>query len=270
MLDAAAVWDALTITDDFIFAKVMLDKTLCQLMLEKLLGMKIDHIDYLEEQKTINIDYNARSVRLDVYLENETEAFNVEMQTTNEHNLAMRSRYYQGMIDLNTIEKGQTYSHLKKSYIIFLCTFDPFGLQLPQYWFENMCREEHNLKLDDGTYKIFFNATAYAKCQDKDIRDFLRYICEGQLGESQLVEQIDERFREVKLNRTWRREYMSFYTRELELAEASERKGRQEGRQEQQEKNIRSMLKKLDAKSVAELLEIDLAVVKRVESGESL
>lgn len=71
---------------------------------------------------------------------------------------------------------------------------------------------------------------------------------------------------------------MSFYTRELELAEASERKGRQEGRkegrkegrQEQQEKNIRSMLKKLDAKSVAELLEIDLAVVKQVESGKGL
>ena len=63
---------------------------------------------------------------------------------------------------------------------------------------------------------------------------------------------------------------MSFYTRELELVEASERKGRQEGRQEQQEKSIRSMLKKLDAKSVAELLEIDLAVVKQVESGKGL
>ncbi len=35
--------------------------------------------------------------------------------------------YYQGMIDLNILEKGEDYRNLKKSYVIFICTFDQYG-----------------------------------------------------------------------------------------------------------------------------------------------
>lgn len=43
-------------------------------------------------------------------------------------NLPKRMRYYQGMIDLNILEKGENYKNLKKSFVIFICTFDLFGL----------------------------------------------------------------------------------------------------------------------------------------------
>ena len=90
----------------------MRDKRLCKMLLERLLQTKIKDIVYLEEEKAIDIGKDAKSVRLDVYLEDGNRVFDLEMQTTDKGNLPKRSRYYQGMIDLNTIEKGENYKKL--------------------------------------------------------------------------------------------------------------------------------------------------------------
>ncbi len=115
-------WEELQIRNDFLFAKVMRDKKICIALLETLLKTKITDIEYLEEQKTIDIDLDAKSIRLDVYVENGERVFDLEMQTTNKRDLPCRSRYYQDLIDLNTIEKGESYKRLKESYVIFICT----------------------------------------------------------------------------------------------------------------------------------------------------
>jgi len=62
------LWENLKISNDFIFAKVMRNPELCKGLLERLLDIKIDHIEYPEEQKTIDIAKDSKSVRLDVYL----------------------------------------------------------------------------------------------------------------------------------------------------------------------------------------------------------
>lgn len=155
MREAIKAWEKLVIKDDFMFAKVMRDKKLCKKLLERLLQTKIKDIVYLEEQKSIDIEKDAKSIRLDVYIEDGNRVFNLEMQTTNKRNLPKRSRYYQGMIDLNTIEMGENYKKLKESYVIFICTFDPFHQGKAQYTFENICIEDKELKLDDGAKKIF-------------------------------------------------------------------------------------------------------------------
>ena len=149
--EAMETWEKLEIKDDFLFAKVMRDKKICRMLLEKLLQIEIKDIVYLEEQKTLAIGKDAKSVRLDVYLEEGDRVFDLEMQTTNKRNLPKRSRYYQGMIDLNTIEKGESYKKLKESYVVFICTFDPFYQGKAQYTFENLCLENKGLRLGDGT-----------------------------------------------------------------------------------------------------------------------
>ena len=56
------------------------------------------------------------------------------MQTTDTKELPKRTRYYQGVIDLQLIDQGQTYNMLKPSYIIFICSFDMFkraGIFIP-------------------------------------------------------------------------------------------------------------------------------------------
>ena len=100
--------EELEIWDDFMFGAVMSNKELCKHLLEIILQKKIKDIRYTELQKAINLQYDAKSIRLDVYVEDDTESvYNIEIQTTNEKNLPKRSRYYQGMIDLNVLDKGE-------------------------------------------------------------------------------------------------------------------------------------------------------------------
>lgn len=217
-------WEELQIKDDFLFAKVMRDKTICKRLLEKLLQTRIKDIVYLEEQKTIDIGWNAKSIRLDVYVEDGSRVFNLEMQTTSQKELSKRSRYYQGMIDLNTIEKGESYKKLKESYVIFICTFDPFGEDKAQYTFENLCLEDNALKLQDGARKVFFNTASYDKAGDKDIQDFLKFV-NGESTDNPFVQEIENKIDEVKLNKEWRQEYMTLLMREQEIREEAEKVG---------------------------------------------
>ena len=67
----------------------------------------------------------SKGIRLDVYVEDEAgTVYNVEIQTTDKKNLPKRLRYYQGMIDLNILNRGEDYASLRRSFVIFICTLD--------------------------------------------------------------------------------------------------------------------------------------------------
>ena len=118
-------YEELDITDPFIFAKVMSEKELCKPLLENILNIKIRDIVYVDYEETIQMTAKSKGIRLDIYVEDDNNTvFNLEMQTTTYKELPKRSRYYQGIIDLNMIEKGESYDILKESYVIFICTFD--------------------------------------------------------------------------------------------------------------------------------------------------
>ena len=119
-------WEELSISNDFLFGKVMQNPKLCKELLQRILpDLNIERIEYPELQKSINMDMDARSVRLDVYVKDEKEVvYDIEMQVSHTKELAKRSRYYQSMIDLQLIDKGQLYDELKQSYVIFVCPFD--------------------------------------------------------------------------------------------------------------------------------------------------
>ena len=76
---------------------------------------------------------------------------------------------------------------MKKGQVIFICTFDPFEKGLAQYSFENLCDEDTTIRLNDGTKKIFFNATDYDKVEDEDVREFLRYV-NGEKSDNSFVQ----------------------------------------------------------------------------------
>lgn len=65
-------------------------------------------------QQPIELTADGKGARFDVYSEDDTgTVFDCEMQTTENRNLPKRSRYYQGMIDLNLIERGADYGELR-------------------------------------------------------------------------------------------------------------------------------------------------------------
>lgn len=104
-------WEEIGLSNDFLFGKVMQDPELCKGVLQRILPqLHIERIEYPELQKTIKEDVDARSIRLDVYVKDEKETiYNIEMQTVVSWELPKRSRYYQSMLDLQILDKGQTY-----------------------------------------------------------------------------------------------------------------------------------------------------------------
>ena len=60
--------DELTFTDDGMFQAVMHDPEICAEVVERLLHIKVNRIDYPELEKTIAPYYSSKGIRLDVYL----------------------------------------------------------------------------------------------------------------------------------------------------------------------------------------------------------
>ncbi|OLA16812.1 MAG: hypothetical protein BHW24_03010 [Lachnospira eligens] len=49
-------------------------------------------------------------------------------------------------------------THIKKTYVIFICLKDVFGKNLPIYTFNNICEQDHSLTLGDEATKVIVNA----------------------------------------------------------------------------------------------------------------
>ena len=220
----------LTFADDFMFAKVMLNEKLCKQLLEIILEVKIKSLSYPEEQKVIDPSYDSKSVRLDVYVDDEKgTVYNIEMQTTNPRNIPKRARYYQGMIDLNLIEKGEDYSKLAKSYVIFICTEDIYGLDKPAYRFENYCKE-YDIPFGDDSYKVILNAGC-TDLKDTELGNFLRFVRTGEPID-EFTDSLQNEVNVVKRNEKWEVEYMTLLMRDREKIEEGRREGLIEGRKE--------------------------------------
>ena len=152
----------LDFTDGYLFGTVMLNKEICKDVLEAILGFKIADIQIIELEKTAQNGYETKSVRFDVILkDNKGNIYNIEMQVSSKdkENLGKRTRYYQIMIDSLMLKKGDDYSKLKKSIIIFICPFTLFDKKRQVYTFNTYCEEDKNLKLNDETTKIFISTS---------------------------------------------------------------------------------------------------------------
>ena len=201
-------WENLSLANDFIFVKAMKDPEICKEVLEALLGKKIKAISYPEGQKVIDITAASKSIRLDVYLNDEDAAYNIEMQTTDKKNLPKRSRYYSSMIDLDVLEKGMDYNALPKSFVIFICTFDPFSKEYHKYTFRNVCEELSSLSLDDGVTKMFFNTKGVKGSISDAAKNFLNFI-ESNEAVDDFTKRLKDKVDSIKENKEWRLEYMT-------------------------------------------------------------
>lgn len=231
-------FEELELKDDFMFGKVMSNKLLCKKTLEVLLGITIEDIHYSDSQKTIDITYEGKSIRLDFYVQDEQHTvYNAEMQQNSNNNtkiqLPKRSRYYQSMIDLNLIEKGTPYTALNKSFIIFICTFDPFGRGLYRYTFQNLCTENSELSLGDETTKIFFNTKGFSedKTVSEPLKNFLYYI-ETKIPTDNFTNELDVEVERIRMNETWRREYMKEILHDFDIKEEGRQEGFESGQKE--------------------------------------
>lgn len=225
-------------TDDLMFALVMRDTEICREFLRLILPEEFGEIKIAspedplfgeredaknasvyqseggnqltsEPQKTMKFVPDMHGVRLDVYIKSDKAWAEIEMQTGNDPHLGKRSRFYQSNMDLDCLEEGRDYHELKKSYVIFFCTFDPFHQDEAIYFFQNWDYEK-GLKLDDFSYKLVINT----KCSEAKVPDKLRPLFAYVNGAadregSDLVEKIDQRVKKFNTD-DWRRKFMTF------------------------------------------------------------
>ena len=222
-------FDELTIADDFMFCKIMQDEEVCKTFLEMTLAGQIGKIISLSSQNAIITGSEAKSIRLDILAKDETgKTYDIEMQAVNEHNLPKRMRYYQAAIDVLFLDKGEHYSNLNDSYIIFLCLFDSIGKGKPVYSFENICLEDRQTLLQDGTKKIIINADAFGKAKDKDLSGFLEYVKTGKVT-TEFTGRIEKMVDTVKSTEQARSEYRFISAFEMDALYYGRQKGREEG-----------------------------------------
>ena len=139
-------------------------------------------------------------------------------------------------MDVDNLLRGQSYAELKESYVIFICTQDPFDKGLHVYEFRNVCTADGTLFLDDKSYKVFYNVGAYGKEREAELSALLQYLCERR-ATSGFTQHIDELVEKAKRNEKFRSWYMSLNIREDDLRMAGEkigfergiRKGRRDG-----------------------------------------
>ena len=225
-------YEDLRYTDDFMFGKVMRVPSICKAVLELLLEVPIERIEYVETQKTLDVSSRSKGVRLDAYVKgSEGTLYNVEMQAARKWNLQKRSRYYQGVLDMSQLEKGMDYETLPQSFIIFLCAFDLFGKGRCRYTFVNTCKEDPDVCLEDGTAKVFVNATCERDGLSEEMCNFLDYVC-GMEPRDELTAQIEQIVIQARSNEKWRAEYMKLEADRMDWKREGHAEGFTEGREE--------------------------------------
>ena len=247
-------YEELTFTDNFMFCKIMENNPdVCKKVLEIILGKRIREISFVSKESTIDIKWNGKSVRLDVYVDDGRDTiYDIEMQARDNDNLPMRTRYYQSVLDLNQIEKGADYDELKNNMVIFICTFDHFGKGLPVYTFSNRCKEALELELGDGTSKVFVNAKGDTENLSEDFRAFLRYLNGEIIEGNSFISVLENEVEAARNKEEWRVEYMSL------MVEFRERykEGKEDGVSQEKANGIRIVVEigQEDGKTKEELI----------------
>ena len=65
---------------------------------------------------------------------------------------------------------------VRKSFIIFICTYDPFGKGRYIYTFDQTMREDRSVLLDDVAVKIVLNTKETTGDISDDLKETLRYM----------------------------------------------------------------------------------------------
>ncbi len=127
-------------------------------------------------------------------------------------------------------------------------TFDPFGAGLSRYTFRECCEEKSELRLKDGTRKIFYNCCYKGNDLPEDVRKLYNYV-EGGQPDSELTQKIEQAVDKGRKNAIWRTQYM----KEWVIIQDAKEEGREEGISIRDNEKITDMLRR--GKTVEEIVD---------------
>jgi len=204
----------LNLEDEYLFTKVMRDREICCKLLEKILNIQIKDIIFPASQETIDLVLNNKGVYADICLNDGKDTVcSCEIQLGKYGDSPKRSRLHQEHIDYDCVTEGQPYGNLRKSFIIYICTFDPFQMGRYIYTFQNICKENPDLLLGEDATILFLNTKGASEDVDDEMKEFLAYI-ENTTDSfvsgtsSQMVREIHRKVTEAKQDSLVAEEYM--------------------------------------------------------------
>lgn len=133
------------------------------------------------------------------------------------------------MIDIDSLLKGAGYSELKESFVIFICTNDPFEAGLPVYTFERICKEDDKVELNDATHHLIFNASAYEEEKDPELKSFLQFV-KNNTADSDFTREVAKMVQAKKFEQTFINEYLAWNLHDQDVERRGKEAGLIEGR----------------------------------------
>ena len=233
-------FEDLKISNDFMFKEVMKsNKGLCKRLVGSIMQQDIEDIVYIETEKTLQPYYDSRGIRLDVILADENHTrYNLEMQARNVISkagvalLPKRTRYYQSVIDMDMLKKGENFDQLNPLVLIFICTFDFYKEGRYVYTFKSRCLENLELELaNDVTVKLV-NAKGKQGQVNDLLKNFLEYVMTNKPVDD-FTKDVERQVWAVKNDKKAREEYMVLQAKirehEIVAYEAGEAQGHAAG-----------------------------------------
>ena len=257
-------FEKIGITNDRMFGTVFRNEKECKELLQRILGIHIVEI-IIVAQMSVEGSFYGKGIRLDIYAKDENgNVYDIEMQTTADANLRLRSRYYHSEMDVHQLKKSESYTKLKKSIVIFICTFDLFEDDRCIYTFESTCQENPAIKLDDKRTTVFINVNGDRTGLSEELVRLLDYFKTG-IPTDAYTRELQEEVEEARQDDDWRENYM---TLEMMMQDKYE-KGWEEGRTEGETSKlilqvIRKFQKGKSMEEVAEDLEEDISVIEPI------
>ena len=239
------------------------NKGLCQRFISNVMKCDVVDLEYIETEKELEPYFDSKCVRLDVIVvDRNNNRYNLEMQVRNvigkETKLPLlpkRARYYQSVMDMDMLQKGQTYDKLSPLVLVFVCAFDLFKEGRYVYTFKSRCLENLDLELANDVTTMFLNANGVAGDVTPQMVNFLEYV-KTQVPNDAYTRELEAEVARLKLDKEVRRKYMVLQAelRDTEIVafEAGEAKGHAAGLAEGRDEGLAQGLAEGEAKKSRE------------------
>ena len=155
-LEKKKIIASLTLMDD-LFMQVVLEEQACtEYILQTILDKSSLKLMEQRLQKRLP-NLHGRALVLDCLCTDEKGLlYNIEVQNSSAGAIPKRARYHAALMDTHTLKKGEKFSKLPESYVIFITDKDVLGEGEQLYRIERVIRKSGNL-FKDGSHILYFN-----------------------------------------------------------------------------------------------------------------
>ena len=155
-LEKKKIIASLTLMDD-LFMQVVLEEQACtEYILQTILDKSSLKLKEQRLQKRMP-NLHGRALILDCLCTDEKGLlYNIEVQNSSAGAIPKRARYHAALMDTHTLKKGEKFSKLPESYVIFITDKDVLGEGEQLYQIERVIRKSGNL-FRDGSHILYFN-----------------------------------------------------------------------------------------------------------------